>query len=207
MNIISVNKFLRFCKRNDCIIKVKKQQYAQSLQNVLEQTDYHALLYCASKNHQEKYFWIMKTLAKTGIRISELRYITVEAISNGTTQVYNKGKYRDIYIPKTLAEPLQKYCSDRLIKTGSVFLGSRGTPISRTAVWKKLKHIAAMAGIDSSKVYPHNFRHFFALSYMERYGNIFELADILGHSNVEITRIYSKSTAEQKRHRLDILGE
>ena len=205
LNMIAVNKFLRFCDMEQCTVKVVRLQQRQSLNYVLEPEDYHKLLDYALESGREKYYMIMRTLAKTGIRISELRYITVEALDAGVTQVHNKGRYRDVYLPDGLIAELRRFCEKEQITRGSIFKGNKGTPLSRKAVWKMLKKIADMTGIDKRKVHPHAFRHFFCISYMNKYGNIFELADFPGHVNVETTRIYSKSTTEQKRKRLDAL--
>ena len=100
---------------------------------------------------------------------------------------------------------LSKYCKEENILTGAVFLGNRKTPISREAVWKMLKYLSGMAGLDEKKVHPHSFRHYFAISYMERFSNMFELADILGHSNLETTRIYTSTSVEHKRKKINEL--
>lgn len=207
LNLIAINKFLRFCHYGDCTIKVERLPQRQSLNHVLEPKDYHKLLKHAKQSGREKYYFLMKTLAKTGIRISELSYITVEACNKGVTQVHNKGRFRDVYLPDGLIAELRQYCRREKIESGSIFIGNKGTPVSRKAVWKMLKKLASEAGVDECKVHPHAFRHYFSLSYMNQYGNIFELADFLGHANVETTRIYSKSTVEQKRKRLDTIGE
>lgn len=207
LNLIAINKFLRFCHCEDCTVKVERLPQRQSLSHVLEPEDYHKLLRRAKQSGREKYYLLMKTLAKTGIRISELRYITVEACAQGVTQVHNKGRFRDVYLPDGLIAELREYCGREHIKSGSIFIGNKGMPVSRKAVWKMLKKLAAEAGVDECKVHPHAFRHYFSLSYMNQYGNIFELADFLGHVSVETTRIYSKSTVEQKRRRLDTIGE
>lgn len=203
LSVIAVNCFLKYCGKPECILKTVRQQKRQSLNNVLTKSDYQKLLQYAQETGNEKYFLLMKTLAMTGIRVSELSGITVEALEWGYTQVQNKGKVRDIYIPDKLSARLRAYCEKHAICCGAVFRGNRTAPISRGAVWKMLKHMADMVGIRQEKVYPHSFRHFFALSYMNCYSNIFELADILGHSNIETTRIYSVSTVEQKRKRME----
>lgn len=203
--IVSVNKFLRYCHNEECIVKMKKCQGRQSIENVITEEDYKKLLDYAAESGKEKYYAIMKTLALTGIRISELKYITVCALDYGYTQVYNKGKIREIYIPDNLVLILRDYCKKNEIHDGVIFRGSKERAISRVAVWKQLKYMAEMTGIDKEKVYPHSFRHYFALSYMKQYSNIFELADLLGHSNLETTRIYLMESIEQKRKRIDRL--
>ena len=163
------------------------------------------LLDYAKESGRQKYYLIMKVIALTGIRVSELRYITVEMLDKGYVQVFNKGKAREIYLPDRLIPLLRAYCDKEDIRNGAIFRGTTGAPISRTAVWKMLKHMSDMVGIDKDRVYPHSFRHFFALSYMEHFSNIFELADILGHSDLSVTRIYAATSIEQKRKRMNCL--
>lgn len=172
---------------------------------MITEKEYKMLLDYARESGREKYYLIMKVIALTGIRVSELQYITVEMLDKGYVQVFNKGKAREIYLPDNLISPLHAYCESKDIRSGPVFRGNTGAPISRTAVWKMLKHMSDMVGIDKDKVYPHSFRHFFALSYMEHFSNIFELADILGHSDLSVTRIYATTSIEQKRKRMNCL--
>lgn len=205
--IIAVNQFLCFVGEEGCTVKTGKRQRRQSIDNVITEQDYKILLEYASETGREKYYLIMKTLAMTGIRVSELRYITVDTLARGYTQVNNKGKIREIYLPDNLIRQIYTYCNKEKITKGVIFRGNKDAPISRTAVWQMLKHMADMVGINKEKVYPHSFRHFFALSYMNRFSNIFELADILGHSSLETTRIYTTASIEQKRKRMGELEE
>lgn len=205
LNIIAVNKFIRFFGKEDCVVKTKKYQRSRSLENVITEKEYKMLLDYAKESGREKYYLIMKVIALTGIRVSELQYITVEILDRGYAQIFNKGKAREIYLPDNLIPPLHTYCEKESIRSGEIFRGTTGAPISRTAVWKMLKYMADMVGIDKDKVYPHSFRHFFALSYMEHFSNIFELADILGHSDLSVTRIYATTSIEQKRKRMNCL--
>ena len=205
LSIIAVNKFIRFSGKENCIVKTKKYQKARSLENVITGEDYKMLLDYAKESGRQKYYLIMKVIALTGIRVSELRYITVEMLDKGYVQVFNKGKAREIYLPDRLIPLLRAYCDKEDIRNGAIFRGTTGAPISRTAVWKMLKHMSDMVGIDKDRVYPHSFRHFFALSYMEHFSNIFELADILGHSDLSVTRIYAATSIEQKRKRMNCL--
>lgn len=145
----------------------------------------------------------MKTIAQTGIRVGELKYVTVEAIQVGITIVWNKEKYRNVYLTNKLCEELQMYCSDNNISEGPIFCGNKkGQTITNGAVWKSLKYLAIQAGIPQELVYPHSFRHLFAKEYMQKIGDISELADLLGHTRLETTWIYTKTTSEEKRVRL-----
>ena len=142
----------------------------------------------------------MKTIAQTGIRVGELKYVTVEAIQVGITIVWNKEKYRNVYLTNKLCEELQMYCSDNNISEGPIFCGNKkGQTITNGAVWKSLKYLAIQAGIPQELVYPHSFRHLFAKEYMQKIGDISELADLLGHTRLETTWIYTKTTSEEKR--------
>lgn len=148
----------------------------------------------------------MKTITQPGIRVGELKYVTVEAIQVGITIVWNKEKYRNVYLTNKLCEELQIYCSDNNISEGPIFCGNKkGRTITNGAVWKSLKYIAIQAGIPQELVYPHSFRHLFAKEYMRKIGDISELADLLGHTRLETTWIYTKTTSEEKRVRLEHL--
>lgn len=202
---VSINRFLKYCGFGEYTIKTKRHQRRKSLDNVICESDYQKLLGYALRTGRNKYYAIMKTLALTGIRVSELEYVTVEALEHGYTQVNNKGKVREIYFPDNLVQLLKEYCERKKITRGVIFCGSKGTAISRVAVWKGLKYLAEKTGVEREKVYPHSFRHFFAKRYMRYYSNVFELADIMGHSNLETTRIYLIESIEQKRMHMGML--
>lgn len=204
--IISVNKYLKFSRYEDCVVKTQKIQKRRSLENVISADEYRKMLQVAKTGRRRKHYYIMKTLAATGIRISELQYFTVENLQKKKIVVDNKGKIREIYIPDGLIRELEEYCAKAKIERGVIFKGNTEKPIGRSSVYKALARIGNDADISKGKVYPHSFRHLFALTYMNCYGNITELADILGHSNLETTRIYTLSTAEEKRKRMDNLG-
>lgn len=204
--IISVNKYLKFCGYEEYTVKTQKLQKRRSLDNVISMEEYHQMLQLVRTGKRRKYYYIMKTLAQTGIRVSELKYFTVEILPKKKILVNNKGKTREIYLPDSLIQELLEYCSSENITTGVIFKGNTDKPIGRSSVYKMLVRIGTDAGIPKEKVYPHSLRHLFAVTYMNCYGNLTELADILGHSNLETTRIYTVSTAEEKRKRMDNLG-
>lgn len=201
-HIIAVNRYLRYRGHSDCVIKTNRIQRYVSIDNVIDESDYQRLLKYTKEKQDDKYYAIMKTLALTGIRVSELRYITVENMGIGHITVNNKGKIREIFLPDCLIDILKQYCKNHNVTEGSVFKGSTGKPISRMAVWNKIQRLAEKAGVDRKKGHPHGFRHYFALLYMKNYSNLFELADILGHSSLETTRIYAMATVEDKRIRM-----
>ena len=204
--VTAVNKYIKYIGCEDACIKTIRTHKKRSVENVINKSEYKELLAYARTSGREKYYYIMKTLALTGIRVSELRFITVETLKQGSALVYNKGKIREIYLPDKLIGELRQYCGKNDETEGTIFRGKDGAPINRTTVYKMMAYMGDMVGIEKEKVHPHSFRHFFAISYMERYGNLAELADILGHTNIETTRIYTASTVEEKRRRLNNLG-
>lgn len=204
--IVAVNRYLRYLGHGDCTLKTNRLQSRQSLGYMLTKKEYQMLLDYARESGREKYHVLMRTLAMTGIRIGELKFFTVEALEKQFIQVTGKKKTREIYLPDRLIRELKVYCSHAGIGSGVIFQGREGRPIHRVTVYKMLVHLADMTGVPKEKVHPHNFRHLFALTYMENYSNLFELADLLGHSSLETTRIYARSTMEKKRQRIDRLG-
>lgn len=155
---------------------------------------------------EKKQYYIMKTIAQTGIRIGELKYVTVEAVKEGSTVVWNKGKYRTVYFTDNLCHELLRYCMEIDCTTGVIFCGrENGKAITPGAVWKSLKYIARKVEVPEAMVYPHSFRHLFAKEYMRKVGDISELADLLGHSRLETTWIYTKTTSDEKRRKLELL--
>ena len=139
-------------------------------------------------------YYLMQTLGGTGIRVSELPFITVEAVKNGKAVVDCKGKRREILIPKKLREKLLAYCAGANIASGYVFVTRNGKPLNRSNVWKELQRLCAAAGVDRRKVFPHNFRRLFAVSFYRAEKDIAKLADLLGHASINTTRIYSINT-------------
>lgn len=203
--LTAVNCYLKYAGYEECTVKLQKQQRRQCPDNILSLSEYSRLLMWAKESGRSKYYCIMRTLALTGIRISELSDCTVEALERGKFTVCNKGKNREIYLPDKLITELRAYCGGECICEGVIFLGNRGKPIGRTSVYKMLRRMAEYIGIPKEKVHPHSFRHLFAVTYMKQYSNLFELADILGHASLETTRIYTVTTAEEKRIRINAL--
>lgn len=201
-HIIAVNRYLRFCGYTECLIKTYRIQRKTSLSNVINDEDYRKMLTYVKSRNDDKYYAIIKTLVLTGIRVSELSYITVENMGEGHITVWNKGKVREIFLPDCLVAILQDYCGGHGITEGCIFRGNTGKPISREAVWGKLNRMADKIGIDRKKAHPHSFRHYFALLYLKKFSNLFELADILGHASLETTRMYAVATVEDKRRRM-----
>lgn len=206
LKITAVNRYLRFLDYDSCVIKSNRLQGGQSLEDVMTLDEYRALLQYAKKSGREKYYAIIKTLAMTGIRISELRYFTVEILEMGVIQITNKKKTREICLPEKLIGVLTDYCREIGKTRGVIFCGSGNQPISRIAVYNMLTKMADEIGLKKGKVHPHSFRHLFAVTYMAHFSNLFELADLLGHSSLETTRIYTRSTLKEKGKKMNELG-
>lgn len=203
--IVSVNKFLYWCGVQDCKVKQLKKQHAASNSEILSLTDYKRLLRFARRMGQEDTYLIMKILAMTGIRIEELHFFTVENVKSNYIHVRNKGKERSIIIRQDLARELRQYCRNKGIKSGVIFYcKTPGKMMSKSTLWRRMKKIAGIAKVRKNKVHAHSFRHLFAKMFLEEYnGSIAELADILGHNSLETTRIYAKTTDEEKRRKLE----
>ncbi len=203
--IISINKFIYWCGISDCKVKQLKKQRAASNSEILSLADFKRLLRIAKRMNQEDTFLIMKILAMTGIRIEELSFFTVENVKSNYIHVRNKGKERSIIIRQDLAREIRQYCRNKGIKTGVIFFcKTKGKLMSKSTIWRRMKKIAGIAKVRKNKVHAHSFRHLFAKAFLEEYnGSIAELADILGHSSLETTRIYAKTTDEEKRLKLE----
>lgn len=203
--VVAVNRYLIYAGYGECVLKTERVQRRQCPDDVLSGMEYHKLLEYTRKRGNEKYYCLIRTLALTGIRISELSGCSVEALENGKFTICNKRKTREVYLPQKLIRDLKRYCQMSNIDSGPIFLGNCGKTINRISVYKMLVNLAVKAGVPKEKVHPHSFRHLFAITYMKKYSNLFELADILGHSSLETTRIYTASSAEEKRKRINDL--
>lgn len=199
--LAAVNGFCRFA---GLPIKLKflsiQRQIFRDSSRELTKEEYDRLLTTARESDQERLALIMETLCATGIRVSELRYITVEAALAGRATITLKGKIRTILLPAKLCRKLVKYARKQKIAAGEIFLTSSGRGISRRQVWFELKRLCSAAGVEPSKVFPHNLRHLFATTFYRASRDIVRLADMLGHSSIDTTRIYlTVSGAEQQR--------
>jgi len=147
----------------------------------------------------------METICSTGIRVSEVQYITVEAAKNGKTEIALKGKIRTILLPPTLCRKLLKFATQKKPASGAIFRAKSGKAMSRYQIWSKMKKLCARAGVDAGKVFPHNLRHLFATAFYRAYKDIVKLADVLGHSSIETTRIYLVTSMAEHRRQLEQL--
>lgn len=205
--LAAVNSFFRFAGWNIKVkfLKIQRQLFRDATRE-LNRAEYTQLLATARSNGQERLALIMETLCATGIRISELCYITVAAAQQGKATISLKGKIRTILLSTKLCRKLLKYAQKQKIATGEIFLTSSGKGISRRQVWHELKRLCAAAGVESSKVFPHNFRRLFAVTYYKASRDIARLADVLGHSSIETTRIYLTVSGADQARQLDRLG-
>lgn len=186
-------------------LKIQKQIFA-SKDKVLTKTEYDRLLAAAKSKGNEKLYLLMQTICSTGIRVSELRYITTYAVKSGQAVINCKGKMRIVILPNKLCKMLKAYTQKNKIKNGPVFITKTGKPLDRSNIWKLLKGLCEIAGVSREKVFPHNLRHLFARTYYSLQKDIVRLADILGHSNVNTTRIYTMENSEVHRRQIQKLG-
>lgn len=205
--LASLNRFLEFMDAPELKVKRVKVQKCLIMEEEknLTKEDFILLRNTALDKGQEDLAMIMETIVFTGIRISELQYITVDAVKKGKMEVSNKGKYRVIFIPEALKERLQQFIDHKNLKKGPVFVTSSGNPKDRSNIWAQMKRLCIQAGVPEKKVYPHNFRHLFARRYYQLTRDLTGLADILGHSSIEVTRIYTANTGGQYRMQMDKL--
>ena len=171
-------------------LKIQRQTFANK-DNELNKEEYERLLTAAKSKGNEQLYFLMQTICATGIRVSELRYVTVESLKAQKAQINLKGKMRVVLLPKELCKMLLKYSKEQKIASGSVFVSRNGKPIDRSNIWKMMKALCESAGVARAKVFPHNLRHLFARTFYSIQKDIVRLADILGHSSVNTTRIYT----------------
>ena len=204
----SVNAFFAFMGWYDLKVKTLKIQrriFADKSKE-LSKSEYERLLAAAKDKKNERLYYLMQTVASTGLRVSEIKYVTCEAVRQGQAVINCKGKVRQIFLPKKLCQMLKKYIKSRNIKSGSVFITKSGKPLDRCTIWKMLKALCESADVDKTKVFPHNFRHLFARTFYSLQKDIVRLADILGHSSVETTRLYTMESGTEHIKQLQKLG-
>ena len=185
-------------------IKLQQQIYCPE-EKELTRAEYERLCRTAERNHNKRLNLILQTICGTGIRVSELQFITVEAVKNGEAVVSLKGKTRSVFIVKQLKQKLLCYAAEQGIKSGCIFITRTGKPISRTNIWRDMKALCEEANVNPNKVFPHNLRHLFARVFYGIEKDIAKLADILGHSSINTTRIYIISTGTEHRQRMETM--
>ena len=206
--LAAVNKFFTCMGREDCkvkYLKLQRQMFRKSEKD-LSKEEYQRLVQAAHEKGDLRMELILETICATGIRVGELKYITVEAVRAGVAEIALKGKIRTILLPHRLCRKLQKYAKKQKIASGKLFLTQDGLPVSRQSIWTRMKALCEAAGVERSKVFPHNLRSLFARSFYGSCHDVVRLADVLGHSSIETTRIYLMSTGKEYLRQLDKLG-
>lgn len=193
-----------FCYLNIPECKVKRHKIQSSIlgdeSKELTKAEYQRLLKVSKARHNEKLYLLLQTICSTGIRVSELQFITVEAIKKDRVTIRNKGKVRDIILPNQLKKMLVCYTKKEGIDTGVIFITKNHKPINRSNIWKMMKSLCIEADVAKEKVFPHNLRHLFAISFYQLEKDIVRLADLLGHSSINTTRIYTKTSHHSYEH-------
>ena len=203
--VASINSLLSFLGWADLkvkSIKLQRQIYCPE-EKELTKAEYIRLINTAKQRGNERLNLLIQTICGTGIRVSELQYITVETVKCGESVVSLKGKTRSVFIVKELQKKLLRYAAEQKITTGAIFITRSGKPMSRTNIWREMKSLCEQAGVNPQKVFPHNLRHLFARTFYGIEKDIAKLADILGHSSIDTTRIYIITTGNEHRQRME----
>ena len=205
--LTALDRLLAFLGWEDCRVKhlrVQRQLFRDSARE-LSREEYARGVETARRLGRGRLSLLMETICATGIRVSEVRYITTEAVREGRTEIALKGKIRTILLPGKLCRKLEKYARQKKITSGELFLTRSGRPMSRKQIWAEMKGVCRAAGVAPSKVFPHNLRHLFARCFYRVSRDVAKLADVLGHSSIETTRIYLISTGAEHARTLDQL--
>lgn len=204
----SLYSFFDFADRHDLVVKTLKIQRRIFVQEEKELTraEYKRLIAAAKRKGLRQLYLLMQAICATGIRVSELKYITVAALLAKQANINMKGKIRIVIIPATLCKILLKYAKEQGITEGSIFVSKNGRPLDRSNIWKLMKSLCKSANVSECKVFPHNLRHLFARTFYSIEKDVVRLADILGHSSVNTTRIYTMESGEVHRRQIQKLG-
>ena len=208
--LVAVNGFLQFCGWPELrvkLLKIQKSVFADE-EKELSRAEYERLVNAAKLLENERLALVLQTICATGIRVSELRFITAEAVNLGRAEIANKGKRRTVFLPGKLCKLLSAYLRKQDKTSGPVFTTRSGKPLDRSNIWRDMKSLCASAGVDPKKVFPHNLRHLFARTFYAIDHDLSRLADILGHSNISTTRIYTAecgSVHAQQMERLQLI--
>lgn len=204
----AVNSLLAFLGWGDCRVRALKVQQCifRDPERELNKDDYFKLLRTAARTGLERLGLIIETIAATGIRVSELAYITIEAARSREAVIHLKGKIRKVFLSKPLARKLIQYAKGQRITSGQIFRTRSGGSISRSQIWREMKLLAEKAGVSPTKVFPHNLRHLFATVFYHACPDIAKLADLLGHSSINTTRIYLMTTGAEHARQIEKMG-
>jgi integrase/recombinase XerD len=205
--LTALDRFLAYSGWGDCRVKHLRLQRRlfRETERELTKEEYRRLIAAADTLGKERLSLMMETICATGIRVSEVKYITLEAVCEGRAEISLKGKIRTILIPGKLCRKLRKYAGKCKIASGELFLTRSGRSLSRKQIWAEMKAVCSQAGVEASKVFPHNLRHLFARTFYRVCRDVAKLADVLGHSSIETTRIYLISTGAEHARTLDML--
>ena len=204
----SLNSFFVYNEWYDLKVKAVKiqRQIFASKDKELTKAEYERLLTAAKQKKNQRLYYLMQTICATGIRVSELKAITVLSVKCGRATINSKGKMRIVILPKQLCKILKDYIKENNIKNGSEFVSKNGKPLDRSNIWSDMKKLCETADVSKNKVFPHNLRHLFARTYYSIQKDVVRLADILGHSSINTTRIYTMENGEIHRQQIQKLG-
>lgn len=204
LRIQAINKYLDFIKKEKLRLAPVKIQQKNFLENVISDADYKFLKNCLKRDGNWEWYFVVRYLAATGARVSELIQIKVEHVFNGYFDLYSKGgKLRRLYIPKKLKTETETWLAEKGVTSGYLFLNRFGDRITVRGISQQLKNYAHKYGLNPKVVYPHSFRHRFAKNFLEKYNDISLLADLMGHESIETTRIYLRKTASEQQEIVD----
>lgn len=206
--LAALNSFFKRMGWYDCIVrsvKIQKQAFREKGCE-LTRDEYYRLLRAAKEKGNLRLYHIMQTICSTGIRVSELEFITVESLFTRRARVHLKGKMRTVILTEKLCRELKEYVKENCVRSGSIFVTRSGKPVDRTNILHDMKALCESAGVSREKVFPHNLRHLFACTYYQVEKDLSHLADLLGHSSVNTTRIYTMVSSEQQAQRIETLG-
>lgn len=206
--LAAINRFFKEMEWYDCIVKplrIQRQAFRVN-ERELTKEEYFRLLHAAYERQNHRLYYLLQTVCSTGIRISELSFITVEAVRAGEATVSLKGKTRQVLLPISLCAELMCYAETHNIQAGPIFISSKGNPLDRNNILHDMKSLCAAAKVERGKVFPHNLRHLFASEYYSAEKDISHLADILGHSSIDTTRIYTSTSSKKHYEQIEKLG-
>ena len=206
--LVAVNGLFQFCGWQNLKIKLLKIQKSVFVdeEKELSRAEYERLVHAAKQQENERLALVLQTICATGIRVSELKFITVEAVHIGRAEISNKGKLRIVFLPRKLRKLLTAYLCKKGKTSGIVFTTRNGKPLDRSNIWRDMKALCQSAGVDPKKVFPHNLRHLFARTFYSVDHDLSRLADILGHSNIATTRIYTAECGNVHAQQIEKLG-
>ena len=202
--IVALNQFLDFIGCSDCRVRTLRIQRKlfRRQERELTRAEYERMVQTAERKGQQRLALLLEAITATGIRVSEVKYLTVETARAGRAEIALKGKIRVILLPNKLCRKLLKYAKKQKTVSGEIFLTRNGKSLSRRQIWSEMKHLCKFAGVEASKVFPHNLRHLFATVFYQACKDIAKLADVLGHSSIETTRIYLVTSGTEHARQL-----